>query len=589
MSDMNHDFDPNGCGAARATSLDPAILGSRPKSAGQAELASSNTVRELQLISNQLFRAASELQRTNRFQSMILDNINQGVVVIDEYSQLVAWNDVFISLYSLNKNSLKKGMHAQEFAELFGIQDDGLPNARPQSCNRRMATLRQGEYFDQLDDGTSIDVKVTTRESGGLIATYSDVTQHVATQLRLEHQGEKLGVQVDELRALGQSLETARNQAIQSDQQKSRFLAMISHDIRTPMSAVISTLELLADPDVRTDEERLIQVALTSAQQMLYLLSDIIEVSRFDGWNFAIIGEDVEVKKLLEAIADAWRPLAEKKGLTLHLQCSEEVPERMTADPKRLRQVIDNLLSNAIKFTESGSISLGTDLVYNSGEAFLRIDVCDTGRGISKHLQHSLFQEFGRVVSAGESDVEGTGLGLSICKRIVESMDGKMGAKSDSAAGSKFWLEIPCFQTGTVKQAECYPRKVERLTSKAGAVPHILIADDVRSNRIVLAAMLEKLGCTYAEAGDGKEALDLFEAAFFDAILMDNYMPNIGGAETTRRIRSMAGDRKNVAIIGVTASTAREETEELLRAGMDVILTKPLKAAELESSLGKLL
>lgn len=589
MSNINHDFDPVRQDAASATSLDPAILAYRPKAAGQTELASSNAVRELQLISNQLFRAASELQRTNRFQSMILDNINQGVIVIDEYSQLVAWNEVFLRLYGLEKNALQKGMHVSEFADLFSNDEIKSQRRCSSSLNSKLGSLQQGDYFDQLDNGTSIDVKVTTRETGGLIATYTDVTQHIEIQSRLKNQGEKLGLQVHELKALGHSLEIARNQAIKSDKQKSRFLAMITHDIRTPMSAVVSTMELLADPDIQTDQERLVQVALKSGQQMLYLLSDIIEVSRTDGWNFAIAAEDVSAQELLEAIADAWRPLAEKKGLTLDLQSHKALPERMMADPKRLRQVIDNLLSNAIKFTASGSVSIASSIVENIDEAMLRIEVSDTGRGIGKNLQHSLFQEFGRVNSVGDSDVEGTGLGLSICKRIVESMGGKMGLDSESALGSKFWLEIPCVQSGVATQAEGYSKTTKRLINKAGAAPHILIADDVESNRIVLAAMLEKLECTYVFAEDGKEALNLFATATFDAILMDNYMPNIDGAETTRRIRSMTDDRKNTAIIGVTASTAQDEAEGLIMAGMDIILTKPLKISELELALNKIL
>lgn len=589
MSDMKHDFDPQVPSAAGGTSLDPAILTVRPQSAGKSELASSNAVRELQLISNQLFRAASELQRTNRFQSMILDNIDQGIIVIDEYSHIVAWNEVFLRLYGLSKQALHKGMHVRDFEDLFSQGEDGSGSTAPASFNSLLGSLQQGDYFDQLENGTSIDVKVTARDHGGLIATYSDVTQHTDIQSRLKEQGKKLGLQVDELKALGHSLEIARNQAIKSDQQKSRFLAMITHDIRTPMSAVISTLDLLSDPDIQTDKDRLIHVARTSGQQMLDLLSDIIEVSRTDGWDFAIAAEVVLVRDLLEAIADAWRPLAEKKGLVLHLQCHAGLPETMQADPKRMRQVIDNLVSNAIKFTESGSVTIAANVAGTMDEAMLRIAVSDTGRGISKSLQPSLFQEFGRLESAGDPDVEGTGLGLSICKRIIESMGGKMGAESECASGSEFWLEIPCVPTSTQTQAQPGPKQAARLFSKTAAAPHILIADDVESNRFLLAALLEKLGCTYAVAGDGREVIDLVATGSFDAILMDNYMPFMDGKETTQKIRSMPDNRKDTAIIGVTASSTREEGEELVQAGMDVVLTKPLSAANLEAALGKLL
>ena len=585
MSNMKHDFDPENREVANATSLDPAILGKPVAKAKATHLASSTAVRELQLISNQLFRAASELKRTNHFQSMILDNINQGVVVVDEYSQLVAWNEVFLRLYGIEKKALHKGMHIQDFAALFASDAGKGRSAEQISYNSFLGSLEPGDYFDRLANQTSVEIRVAKRDTGGLIATYTDVTTHIDTQSRLKAQGEKLGLQVNELKTLGESLKEARNQAILADQQKSRFLAMISHDIRTPIGAVISTLELLSDPSMQGDRDRLHQVALTSGKQLLFLLADIIEVSRSDGWNFAIQNEPVVIRELLHSIADAWRPLAAKKQLQLDLHHTDLLPCTLQTDPKRLRQVIDNLLSNAIKFTETGAISLFAQITDNT----IRFEVRDTGRGIQRDKQDNLFQEFGRVISANAPEVEGTGLGLSICKRIIESMAGSMGVQSESDVGSSFWFEIPYIQAEGVERLVGASQLAENLVTPAGNIPRILVADDVESIRMIVGMMVEQIGCTTAFASDGEQVLKLVESETFDAILIDSQMPTINGAEATRQIRALETHQKEIPIIGVTASAIGREHQDMLEAGMNAVLTKPLDGMHLRRILAELI
>ena len=582
---MAHNLGDENRETANTTSLDPAILGNSITERGAGVLSASDEMRELQLISNQLFRAANELKRTNLFQSMILDNINQGIVVVDEYSQLVAWNEVFLRLYGLGKHTLHKGMHVQDFAALFLGSADGPQTAGKLSHNSRLSSLKPGKYLDRLANGTSFEIRVAKRTTGILIATFTDVTAHIDTQARLKEQGEKLRLQVDELKALGQSLEASRNQAMLANQQKSRFLAMISHDIRTPIGAVISTLELLSDPATQGDRDRLHQVALASGKQMLFLLADIIEVSRSDGWNFVSRNEPVAINKLLHFITDSWRPLAAQKQLRLDLQCPETLPALLQTDPKRLRQVLDNLLSNAIKFTETGTISLVAYIAENN----IRFEIRDTGRGMGHDTQHGLFQDFGRFNAADEAEVEGTGLGLSICKRIVEGMGGTIGVNSTPGSGSTFWLEIPCVLADVAYHPEHAAPMTGNLLTRAGDIPYILVADDVESNRLILGMMLEKCGCRFSTASDGQEVLARLETESFDAVLMDGHMPKIKGAEVTRRIRASAWTRNDIPIIGVTAAAIGDEQQDLLKAGMNAVLTKPVGVAKLRTILGRLI
>ena len=571
--------------AAGVAGTKPTVGASSIEAESSAKVASGPALRDLQIQSNQLYRAASELQRTNQFQSMILDSINQGVVVVDEYSQLVAWNDEFLRLYGLGRTSLHKGMALQEFLELFALSKDSGLQEWILPFNDRSGPPKSREFLDVHADGTAIEVKVSTRDSGGLIATYTDVTSHIATEARLREQRKLLEQQVTQLQTLGRSLEEARSQAVKSDQQKSRFLAMISHDIRTPMSAIISSLELLSTDQAQADQERLLQVALASGRQMLFLLSDIIEVSRSDGWSFTIEREDVAIKDLMESIVAAWQPLAARKSVKLDLAITTTIPHNVQTDPKRLRQVVDNLVSNAIKFTDVGAVMVHVDLVGAPVGDLLRIRVQDSGRGISSEMQHKLFQEFGRVETVNAPQVEGTGLGLSICKRIVESMNGTIGAESAAGSGSVFWIMLP-FVPGmaAVEAVKPDPPEPPAILKEARSL-RFLIVDDNEINRMVLSASVNRLGCSSKLAVDGQQAFDLLQAEDFDVVLMDNHMPIANGADVTRWVRALTSSKKSIPIIGITASEAKDEHAELLQAGMTAIYTKPLSQADLLSIL----
>lgn len=585
MQDMKDKMAQSTADAETAISGEPTVLTKLTEPDDTANAASSPALLDLQIQSNQLYRAANELQRTNRFQSMILDSINQGIVVVDEYSQLVAWNDEFLRLYGLGKTSLHKGMGLQDFSELFALSKSSGPTSTSLSFNDRLGSLKSGEYLDVLADGTAIEIKVGIRDSGGLIATYTDVTSHFATEARLREQRKQLEQQVIQLQTLGHSLEEARIQAVKSDQQKSRFLAMISHDIRTPMSAIISSLELLSAGKTEADSESLRQVALASARQMLFLLSDIIEVSRSDGWNFTIENEDVAISDLLTSIVAVWQPFAARKSVELDLVIAETIPHSIQTDPKRLRQVVDNLLSNAIKFTEVGTVRVYVDLVDAPVGDFIRIRVQDSGRGISSDMQHKLFQDFGRVESAHEPQVEGTGLGLSNCKRIVESMNGTIGAESVAGSGSVFWIELPLVR-GTLEVAAAETtRPAPPARTDEGRSLRFLIADDNELNRVILSTSIQRLGATSKLAVDGQQALDMFQAEDFDIVLMDNHMPIANGAEVTKWIRALATCKKSVPIIGITASEDQDEHAALLQAGMTAVYTKPLSNADLVTIL----
>lgn len=538
-----------------------------------------------QRMTQQLYRAANELKHTNQFQAMILENMSEGVVVFNELDQLAAFNSVFCDLYGLQRTALRKGMSVAEFSRLF--QDEDAFGTGRMSINAHLRSLETGEFTDMLQNGTAIEVRLSKRDAGGFIVTYSDVTSHLEVQSILREQRQTLRDQVTELTDLGRSLEEARNKAIKSDKEKSRFLAMLSHDIRTPMSAMISTLEVLSKPGQDVDADHLLEVALASSRQMLFLLADIIEVSRSEGWNFKLNYASTAIGKLIASTAEAWQPFANTKGLDLRFDVDRSLPAALRTDPKRLRQVIDNLLSNAVKFTEDGTVALSAKSISVHGRPMMRIDVSDTGRGISEDLQEILFSEFGRIVVEDRPKVEGTGLGLATCKRIVESMGGQMGVVSTAGHGSTFWLELPILIPTERDSAVVEEVPTKPLARPDGMKPRILLADDAPSNRIVMAALLEKLGCQITAVSDGEDVLHRLRTDTYDVVLLDNYMLSMGGAETAREIRASAGEISSLPLIAITGATEPHEHAELFEAGVNKVMVKPICERELRSALAE--
>lgn len=404
----------------------------------------------------------------------------------------------------------------------------------------------------------------------------------------LESRGTQLKERVEELEQMRTSLEESRDVAIRADRSKSRFLAMMSHDIRTPMNAILATLELLATTDLDEKQSRLLELSRLSGDQMLFLLADLIEVARSDGWDIDLANDKLNMRRFFSGLKDSWFQLAAKKKLELSIDMDDALPSHFVADKTRFRQLTDNLLSNAIKYSDSGSIELLVRSANCDGEETLRVAIKDTGRGIGKEHLENLFREGERILSPLELPVEGSGLGLAICQRIVKAMGGKIGVDSKLSEGSLFWFEVPLVSAAGLNE-EIIPEGLShgKIMLPNGKAPHILVAEDVQANRIVLGGMLEHLGCSYHEVEDGVALIQQGPFDAFDAILVDISMPKMDGIEATRRIRLMQSGDHKIPIIAVTAFASEEERKNILSAGMDDIVTKPIRGHDLRAKLEK--
>ncbi|MEO9600890.1 ATP-binding protein [Parasphingorhabdus sp.] len=389
-----------------------------------------------------------------------------------------------------------------------------------------------------------------------------------------------------ELQALTEDLKAAREKAVAADKSKSRFLAMMSHDIRTPMNAILATLELLSISDLEPKQQKQVELARNSSDQLLFLLADIIEYARTDGWQFDLKMEEINLPKFVEGAADTWRPLARKKLLDITVDIATDCPAFILTDATRTRQIIDNFVSNAVKYTSNGQIDVSIEMSSKAEKSYFKLCVSDTGQGIAPDFLDRLFEDFDRG-DADNSEIEGTGLGLSICKRIAEAMGGDIGVESEVDKGSKFWFSIPVTisdgsQVADKEAAVTLPKKL----LVDGRPPKILVAEDVEANQIVIASMLETMGCEIIIVNDGSKVLPALENERFDGILMDVWMPT-NGMTTTREIRSIKAHAK-IPIYGVTAFAGDDERSAVLASGMDGVISKPINLAGLHYAIGQI-
>lgn len=400
---------------------------------------------------------------------------------------------------------------------------------------------------------------------------------------QLQRMSGQLSDRVKAMEMLSNALREAREVAVRANKSKSRFLAMMSHDIRTPMNAILATLELLSLSHLDDEQKRHLELAQNSGDQLLFLLADIIEYARTDGWVFDIISQPISVHSFLDNAADTWKQLAYKKDLEIEAIIGVKCPKYIKTDPTRVRQLLDNLISNAIKYTDRGKITINADIDTHDDRDRMRISVTDTGSGISEAVQSSLFDDLERGDHQDDFEIQGSGLGLSICRRIVRALNGEIGVESEINKGSTFWIELPV----TIISEKDYLNAQNdidmiRPLSVNGNRPMLLVAEDVAANRMVVTSMLEKLGCDYEIAMDGRQAVELVQLRDFDAILMDISMPRLNGMEATKIIREQG---KNIPILAVTAFVADDEKEAIINSGMNDLISKPISLASLHYAL----
>ncbi|MDF3024449.1 MAG: response regulator [Alphaproteobacteria bacterium] len=356
---------------------------------------------------------------------------------------------------------------------------------------------------------------------------------------------------------------------------KSSFLALMSHEIRTPMTGIFGMVDFLKDTPLNAEQKDFVGTISDCSKTLLNTLNDVLDFSKVESGKLDISAVNFDLHNMLTNSGRVMRQTAEDKGLKLNLAIADNVPKRMRGDPHRLQQVIVNLLNNGVKFTERGEVTLRATC-SDGKQPSLRIEVQDTGIGISKDNIAKLFSAFSQADNSIARRYGGSGLGLSIAKKLVELMGGKIGVTSEEGKGSIFFVELPYLAPVAGE-----PDADAEHTGPDSPPQNILVVEDNAVSQRIVVKMLTQKGHTVTAVGTGDDALNAVQQNDFNMVFMDVNMPGRNGLDTTRAIHALGGKLEKLPVIGLTANIMEDFVRKCYDAGMVAHVPKPFSPKSL--------
>jgi CheY-like chemotaxis protein/HPt (histidine-containing phosphotransfer) domain-containing protein len=378
---------------------------------------------------------------------------------------------------------------------------------------------------------------------------------------------------------------------------KSEFMATLTHEMRTPLNAILGVTDLLTHSPLGPEQREQVQVLHMAGESLLQMIDDVLDFSKLEAGKLALSSEPFDLRDCLSTVVGLFEPTAESKGISLDVTEGRTLPARVLGDSARLRQVLVNIVGNALKFTEAGNVTITVNEIERGRDhARLEFGVSDTGIGIPREKLARLFKPFSQVDASSTRRYGGTGLGLAISAELVRLMGGKMWVESEAGKGSTFFFTVRVGVDRTAPKAgeasgERAPSRTGQRTvgvnaGKTDGQPlSILVAEDNAVNRRVIVSLLATLGCDADVAVNGLEVLEAVKRKRYDVILMDIQMPEMDGLEASRNLVSALPQKDRPVIIAVTAHSMKIHREECFAAGMDDYLSKPVRLDTLRKRL----
>jgi PAS domain S-box-containing protein len=516
-------------------------------------------------------RARENLMTLARMEAVVSTALD-AVIVVDSMGTVLEFNVAAeqISGYSrteaigtnLSQLIIPEHMVAAHATGMARYRATSRTNVVGKGRLRMEAKRRDGSIFP-----VELSISRAWSEQGEIFVSYMrDVTKQVAAE---------------------QELLRARDTALAAAKAKSDLLAVMSHEMRTPLNGMIGTMELLGDTDLAPRQRELLAVMEASGRLLLHHVNDVLDISRLDSGKMPLHLEPVSLGKVIDEVFDNQRAAAMANGNSLTASLPPSPQDRVMADPNQLRQVLLNLVGNAIKFTKDGRISV--DILPADAEGMVEFRVSDTGIGISQEDISRIFEDFVTLDASYARSSGGTGLGLGITRRIIQGLGGTIAVESTLGQGSLFRVRLPLVAAPPEVVAPAQITAATPAPAPSADQPkqrlQVLVVEDNPVNRLVVREMLQAQGHNVHEAHDGEEGLQVATAHHFDVILMDISMPRMDGLQATRAIRASTGKSRAVPIIALTAHALEDEVASFLAAGMQLVLNKPVSGKALAKSL----
>lgn len=429
------------------------------------------------------------------------------------------------------------------------------PQMRPMGIGRDLYARRKDGSQVPVEIGLSA---VKTKEGMLILASMADITERKRAEAALQQ---------------------AKADAEKANQAKSRFLAYVSHDLRTPMNAILGMVGLALEKTAEPSVKDYLQTAKDSADLLLALLNDLLDCAKIESGKLALEAAPFSLRRVLDQTTRVLTVRATQKGISFSCSVLPDAPDWLVGDHVRLRQILLNLAGNGIKFTEQGEVAISVRVEsQTSDETRLEFAVRDTGIGILPCDVNRIFQPFAQADLATARRFGGTGLGLAISSSLVAMMGGRIWVESEPEKGSTFRFTV---RLPLAKQPPVELDTGPDVLAPSTASLRVLVVEDNPANQKLAAYILNDRGHTVEIAGDGRQALRMAQENTYDAILMDVSLPGMDGLETTAAIRAQERGEPRVPIIAVTASAMQGDRERCLEVGMNGFLSKPINGRQM--------
>jgi signal transduction histidine kinase/ActR/RegA family two-component response regulator len=502
----------------------------------------------------------AERTRLELQMNLLLQNSRDFILFFDSDYRLILCTDSLLKALGVLGIGLIKG---KSFEEIFGSR---IPDTVMRDVQEAVSQAVGGETTERFETQFSADL----REQGDP-RDYSLEVSRMRDGTGI-HQG-WLFFFYDNT-----DLVQAKYEAEKANDAKSDFLAKISHDIRSPMNAIIGLSRMLEVSGLDEQQRDLLSKIQSSSDGLLALINDLLDLSKIEAGKLEIINDYFSLGGLLEELESLFEVMLAQKELGFHVHLGDNLPEVILSDAKRIRQILINLVNNAYKYTPSGWVDL---TVIRTDDEQISFEVRDTGIGIREEDLDRLFGAFEMLDVRRNRNVTGTGLGLAITKQLAELLGGAVGVRSAYGEGSTFTVTLP-LREGTLDDLPITESEYHAFTAPDAKV---LIVDDVEVNIIIAEFMLGNFEVQTASVSNGKQALELVQKEHFDLILMDHMMPVMDGVEATQAIRMLDSPASKVAIVAMTANAISGVVEMFLAAGFDGYVSKPMNDAALSTAL----